>query len=210
MALETVRVSGGRNSVLTISTDLKALQKELKKFGRAGVDKANTRAMNSAVRSGKTAAKRSIARQRFLSSKQAEAGLTLRFATVSRQEVAITGRGRMLPLTQLKTGLSNPKQQALGVKANTGTGKRTLIRGAFVARMPSGHVGVFVRTTVGGGPKRVPRLPIQEQVLPSIAHTLTNEETVKQVTDRYRGVYFPTLEKQFRAAIRRANDRIKN
>lgn len=205
MALETVTKTG---SLVEIRSDLKSLQRELRKFGRGGVIKAQTRAMNSAIRPAKTAAKRSIARQRFLSAKQAEAGLTLVFATEQKQVAQIKGKGRMLALTKLKTGLGNPKQQALGVKANTRTGKRTLIRGAFIARMPSGHVGVFVRTDKGGGPKKVRRLPIQEQRLPSIAHTLTNEETVEAITEKFGAVYPQRLEKQLNAAIRRANKRI--
>ena len=209
MALETIRtVRGGRNSLVEVRTDIRQLERELKRFGRTGVPKAQTRAMNSAIRRGKTAAKRSIARQRFLSAKQAEAGLSTRFATETNMVTAITGRGRMLPLTKLKTGVSNPRQQALGVKANTRTGKRTLIGGAFIARMPSGHIGVFVRSATGGGPRRVPRLPIQELRLPSIAHTLTNEETVDAITEVYGEVYEKQLFNQLNAAIRRANARL--
>lgn len=205
MALETIRRSGA----LIIQSDIRSLSRELKKFGLDKVDKANTRAMNSGIRQAKTAAKRSISRQRFLSAKQAEAGLTLKFATPTRQDVQIKGRGQMLPLTKLKTGVSNPKQQSLGTKVNVRQGKRVLIKGAFVARMPSGHVGVFLRSTVGGGPRRVHRLPIQEQKLPSIAHTLTNEETVDAVIDRYGEVYPKILRQQLTAAIRRSNMKIR-
>ncbi len=209
MALETISVKRSGNTLIVTRTDLKSLTRELKRFGRSGVDKATVRAMNSGIRSAKTAAKRSISKQRFLSAKQAEAGLKVIFATPTRQQVEIRGRGRMLPLTQLKTGVNNPKQQSLGVKVNVAQGRRTLIKGGFIARMPSGHVGVFVRKHLGGGPERVPRLPIQEQKLPSIAHTLTNDETIKAVQDRYGVVYGNTIIKQLNAAIRRANARIR-
>ena len=209
MALEQIVVAGSKESAITISTDLKQLAKELKRFGSKGVPKANRRAMNSAVRKAKTTAKRQLAIKRNLSAKQAESGLTIVFATEARASVAIKGRGSMLPLTALKQGVSGPKQFPLGTKATVARGKRTLIKGAFIARMPSGHIGVFVRTKIGGGPRREPRLPIQEQVLPSIAHTLVEPDVVDAILKQYRETYTPTLQKQLSAAIRRANERIK-
>lgn len=194
---------------MEIKSDIRALARELKRFGKEGVSKANFRAMNSAVRSAKVIAKRQIGAKRNLSAKQAEAGLTIVFATETRPTVAIKGRGRMLALTALKQGVSGPKQFPLGTKATVARGKRTLIKGAFIARMPSGHIGVFVRTKTGGGPRRTPRLPIQEQVVPSIAHTLVEPDVVEAIIDRYRAVYIPRLSKQLSSAIRRANDRIK-
>ena len=208
MALEVLAGTSGRNSFIKISSDIKSLEKELKKFGRTGVPKANVRAMNSAVRAARTSAKREVAAKRNLTAATADEGLSVVFATPARMSVQIKGKGRMLALTALKGGVSNPKQQALGVKVRVSRGRRTLIRGAFIARMRSGHVGVFQRTRVGGG-ERVPRLPIQEDVLPSIAHTLVDPEVRVPVLKRYGEVWEKTIDKQYRAAIRRANARIK-
>lgn len=202
----------GTNRNFRIFSDIAFLQRELRdQFGkRAGgqLTLANTRAMNSAIRPSKTAAKREIARARNLPPKRVDSRLQIVPATADRQTVMLKGRGFMIPLTRLKGGESNPKQFSRGVKVTAERGKRTLVEKAFLAKGRQG-LQVFQRSRIGGGPKRESRLPIQALTVPSIAHTLVEETTVAKVLERYEEAYVNAYGKQLRNAIRRAQKRIE-
>lgn len=197
---------------IKIQSDFPDLTRELaKRYGKkaGGVIALSTsRGMNSGIRPAKTVAKREIARKRNLSAKRADAGLEIVFSTPDRQEVQIRARGRMIPLTRLKGGLGNPKQQSLGVKVTATRGMRALVAGAFLARGRAGWQ-VFQRARIGGGPKREGRLPIQALRNPSIAHTLPLPEVTDPTVERYNGAYSNAFEKQLSNAIRRTNRKVK-
>jgi hypothetical protein len=76
--------------------------------------------------------------------------MTIAKATPSRLMATVTASNRRIPLIDFGA----PRQTKRGVTANTGQG-RQLYPSAFIARMQSGHVGVFKR-------KGTPRLPIAE------------------------------------------------
>lgn len=199
---------------IQIKSDFPSLERELRTSygtsarGRSEIAKATTRGMNSGIRPAKTVSKRKISDKRNLPAKRVDAGLELQFATTENQTVAIRARGRMIPLTQLKGGLSNPKQLSKGVKVSATRGKRTLIEGAFIARGKRG-MQVFQRAKIGGGPKRHKRLPIQALTVPSIPHTLLLDEVREPTIERFNGAWSNAYEKQLSASIRRANARIK-
>lgn len=216
LALQVHSQSGGKGALITISSDLRDLQKELKSFGRNKVVLAQSRSMNTALRRGKTAAKRGISLKRNLPAAETEKGLRIIFATPTRLNASIHAKGSMIPLTKLKGGVTNPKQKPLGVSVKVTKGKRTLIRSAFIATMPGGHVGVFKRKkgvggegVTGSGSGRVHRLPIQEQTVPSVAHTLVDAGVRAAVLSVFHTTYRLTLAKQLTAAIRRSNRKIR-
>ena len=70
--------------------------------------------------------------------------------TIDGNEWALKVRGGAVSLTAYPI-----RQTAKGVSVEVNRGKRTLIKGAFIATMKSGHRGVFVR-------KDKQRLPIRE------------------------------------------------
>ena len=70
-------------------------------------------------------------------------------------------------------------------------GSRTLIPGAFLATMKSGHVGVFTR--VGKA-----RLPIQERFGPKISNAF--KDAAPAIAERGRAVFFATFERLLRRA----------
>jgi hypothetical protein len=85
---------------------------------------------------------------------------------------AITISRKGIPLYKFGTNPSQPLSGAalraisgVTVKARRDKGNETL-PGTFIARMKSGHVGVFERLRAGGG-KRVGRLKIQERYGPT-------------------------------------------
>lgn len=77
-----------------------------------------------------------------------------------RATVKITGRG--IPLSKLK-----PRQNKSGVSFRTPEGRTTRLH-AFIATMPTGHTGVFLR-------KRQTRLPIAEQYGPGVVDIISGQ-----------------------------------
>lgn len=211
MALRTIRAGKGKSQGIEIKTDLQDLAKELRRFGKDSLVKAQVRAVNRGLDRATTTAKTLISRKLNLTSAMTLSGLTKVKAQVNGRGALLLGKGKMLALTKLKGGLNNPKQQQRGVKVAAEAGKKTLLLGHFLARMPSGHVGVFVRArSSGGGGERVPRLPIMERKNPSIAHTLLNDKILLPLLDRFEKSYLQAFEKNMENAIARANRRIKS
>jgi len=201
---------------IQIKTDFPALQRELLRSwgdttkGQSEIAKSATRGMNSAARPAKTVAKRLISAKRNLPPNRVGRNLKIIYAVANRPSVEIRASGQMLPLTQLKGGRANPKQTALGVKVTATRGKRTLIKGAFIAKGRGAQgAQVFQRDSIGAGPKRVGRLPITALRTPSIAHTLVLPEISEPTIDRFDLAWLNAYEKQLIAAIRRSNVRIK-
>lgn len=112
----------------------------------------------------------------------------------------VTASGRPIPL--IKYGA---RQTGSGVTVNVMRGRRT-IRHAFVARMPSGHEGVFIqrkwlrgsgvgggvrsRTRSAGGLGRKHGLPINELYGPGIPQAFANK-LVRKVMVEQTNEYFP-------------------
>ena len=69
----------------------------------------------------------------------------------------------------------SPKKVASGISYKEGSGRKT-IKSAFIATMPTGHVGVFSRDS-----KK--RLPIHEQYKPSLANIVSGD-ILNKVTSR--------------------------
>lgn len=211
MALRTIKAFKGKGQGIEIKTDLEDLSRELRRFGKERLNKAQVRAVNRGLDRMTTVAKQGISKKRNLSSGQALAGLTKVKAVPNGRGALLIGKGAMLPLTKLKGGIKNPKQQARGVKVAVEAGKKTLLLGHFLARMPTGHTGVFLRAGSGGsGGERVPRLPIMERKSPSIAHTLLDETVLVPTLERFEQAYIQAFKKNMENAIARANRRIKS
>lgn len=206
VGLERVGATNAKNPLI-IKTDIPSLIRELKRFGRPRglLSSLNARAMNSGVRPAKTMAKRAVADKRNLKQTKVESALKVSFASKENQRVLISARGRMIPLTELKTPA---KQFAKGVKVTATKGKRTLISEAFLAKGNTGKPRVFRRQRIGGGPRRVPRTPLDSLTVPSIPHTLTVEDVTEPTLERYNGAYLNAYDKQLTNSIRKANQRI--
>ena len=69
---------------------------------------------------------------------------------ISSMKWGVAFSGEKVPLVAY-----GPRQTKKGVSVSVNVGKRTLVKGAFIATMKSGHKGVFVRRGKG-------RLPIRE------------------------------------------------
>lgn len=117
-------------------------------------------------------------------------GIKLIRATKSSLKASVVATGRPVPLIQYSA-----RQTAKGVSVSVLRGRK-VIAGAFIATMPSGHKGVFVREDnarakkVGqGGKAKWHALPIRELFGPSIPDGMANkvvQEALQQmVVERF-------------------------
>ena len=175
------RVGGKDGFQITIFSNIEAQKKNLLRFTAIGVERATFRALNKTGGKANTVLKRDISNSFNLAQKEFAANLKQVKAGPGRLQFQIRGTGKQIPIIKVKGA---KKQTALGVRINTGSGSQVL-RGHFIATMPSGHTGVFLRKS---GAKHKPRrnlttgkqewhaLGITERKFPSIAHMISNEE----------------------------------
>ena len=107
--------------------------------------------------------------------------------------------GRVIPLSKFKIRPSKPTPgRSKPVTATVIKGKGGTIPKAFVARMPTGHVGVYRR-------KGRPRLPIMELYGPSVPQMIGNEEVMRALEEKAQ----QTLDERMEHEITRLLEGIK-
>lgn len=139
--------------------------RELKVFRGGKIEDALGRAMHGAgglaIRRIKTTSIKDVREKKTLKAGRLRAGLPLIYPSNNRGKAAgslewimkVSGRGIALAEYQ-------HRQTKAGVLVTVNKGRPKLVKGAFVARMKSGHKGIFIRRTVAG--KKSRRLPIDE------------------------------------------------
>jgi hypothetical protein len=134
---------------------------------RNGLPKVVTRAINRTATSARSRAVKALAKETGRKQKDLRLDVRLLRASWTKWRARLFFDSRGIPLRDL-----NPRQTRKGV-TYAGKDGRTLLARGFIATMPSGYEGVFVRSTRGGN--MVGRLPIWEPQEKSAA--LTAEET---------------------------------
>ena len=177
----TVNVRHNANQVVI---DLLAAAEDMRNL-------ATVRALNKTVDSVVVAAARAV-RDAGYNLKIAAIKKTIkkRYANQGNLRASVVASGRPIPLLQY-----GARQTGKGVTVNVLKGRR-LIAGAFIATMPSGHQGVYVRDP-GGRHVKVNRtgkaswhqLPIRELFGPSVPDGLANkavQDSLQQlIADRF-------------------------
>lgn len=174
-----------------------------------GIDafKGSAAAIKRALyKAGQTALRdmRSEAKKRIRQRKRIKAGLIGKVFVMNRPkgssidgaEWALKVRGGTVPLiayphkqTPRPVGpKSKRRNRPGGVRVEVNKGKRTLVKGAFVATMRSGHKGIFVRT----GAKR---LPIRELLGSRPVDALLHRGEAEAVRDRGQASMAATFER---------------
>jgi hypothetical protein len=153
----------------SIKVDTRDLDAKLNTLG-GKAPLAMSRAINRTIGTVQTHTVRAIAADTKLAQKDVRKGLELQRATPRRLVATLTASSRRLVLYAFKA-----RQTKAGVSYNLGGG-RAFAPGAFIAKMRSGHVGVFRRRTSGPGSRPERRgpaphfswLPIDELQGPSM------------------------------------------
>ena len=157
-------------------------------------DKATSGALNEMAEQVKVASARSIRdagyKVRVRTIKQ---GLSISRASPSKLRAAVIARGRPIPLVEFSA-----RETSRGVSVSVLHGRKT-ISGAFIAVMPNGHRGVFVRVE-GAQHKRMTTrgkvswhaLGVRELFGPSVPDGLANKE-VQDALQAFVSEKFPVL-----------------
>jgi len=128
---------------------------------------AEARSLNKVGRSAESAVVRHLAKDIGVPQKVARRSITVWRATRTNRVVAISANGRRIPLAELAA-----REVRSGVSYRGMDGRRRKIKGAFIAEMSNGHVGVFKR-------RGRARLPIDEKFGPSIPHVFVKDASIK-------------------------------
>lgn len=162
--------------VVQVRTNASAVAIELMAAAREMKNTALVRALNKTAERVKVGASREVRQAGYnLKASDIKRAMKISRATQSSLTATVTASGRPVPLIQY-----GARQTSKGVTVNVLSGRK-LIPGAFIATMPSGHTGVFVREA-GGRHKKVRKggkiswhgLPIRELFGPAIPDALAN------------------------------------
>lgn len=147
---------------------------------KEGSSRAAMRALNRGIGSAQTVQTKAIAGDTGLKQKDVRDALTMVKATTNRLEASLAASTKRIPISQF--GAKGPlpsRGRGRGVSYKL-AGGRGLIPDAFIATMPSGHQGVFVRASVSGKKSQgawSKNLPIGEKFGPSIGQVFSKFKT---------------------------------
>lgn len=160
--------------------------------------KAAISALNRTGQQVRTAANRKIREQYSFKASVVSRSLKVARSQFARLEVSVLSQGRRVQVID-----ASARQTRRGVTVRIGK-QRKLIRGAFIATMKSGHVGVFSRRTNK-------RLPIGEIYTIAIAEAFGSTPVVATMRLKASEVFIPRFEHELgRLAARQAARVVKN
>lgn len=149
-----------------------------------GLEKALTRTLKKAggdaIRAVRAQATRDVRARKKIKGRRIREAFSLRFPRGSRVEAlewALDVRRVPIPMADYPA-----RQTRKGVSVAINTGKRSLVRSAFLATMKSGHRGVYVRE----GKKR---LPIRELFSSTVFDVLQDSGRAPAVLERGSEVF---------------------
>jgi hypothetical protein len=147
---------------MQLTVDSRSRDRAFELLGKKNATKACVRALNRSIASARTLAVKVVRQDMGLKAGVVRDRITVIKATASRQIARLAA-------TTERTPLINFNAKALkrgGVKAKLPSPGKGRYPNAFIAKMPSGHIGVYQRAGK-------PRLPIYELRGPSVAQSVT-------------------------------------
>lgn len=176
--------------------EIERVKRELSWMRNKAVDAAANRANNRTAVQVRTEAVRSLGKEIGKATGLSAAGFrrSMRIIRSTRRTLraAVVASGRPLPLIGFAA-----RQTTRGVTA-AAWGKRKLYRGAFIARMPTGHRGVYARTS-----KK--RLPIRELWGPSIPKVFIDEHVQRSLKTSVTRRWPRNFQRELNYYLRRFN-----
>jgi hypothetical protein len=180
---------------VSVSTDISGALEKFRTVREDVRDKAVVRALNKTGQQVKTQAAREIRGAGYnVKIGEIKKSINLIRANATTLTAIVKARGKPIGLIQY-----GARAISSGVSVQVKNGRK-VIKHAFIATMPSGHKGVFLRVGVGhrkvikGGKVTWHGLPIQELFGPSIPSAFINK-TVQQALAAAVREKFPRLLK---------------
>jgi hypothetical protein len=142
-----------------------------------GASKAFYNVINRGLEKVKTQSGKSVAKTYRISQKDFKSETNIREKKATQTDLAgqIVFAGTSIPLMKFKVNPKEQKKQTVSVAVLRESGGERL-KHAFIAKMKSGHIGVFERTTSSTW-----RLPIDELYGPAAAGMIENVENRKEI-----------------------------
>lgn len=145
---------------ITVTMDAQALLKMLHVVPKEVIPIATARALNKTATSAKSVAVKTVAIQIGIAQKAVRPFVQLQKASrVCLDAVLFVAKDKRLPLIKIDP---RAQQNATGVTYRGSGGMRRSLPHAFIATMPSGHLGIYARKPGAA------RLPIRELLGPSL------------------------------------------
>jgi hypothetical protein len=149
---------------------------------------AGSRALNRLSRMVRTEASREIRKDYNLKKSEVDKTMTILPAAKDRLYVRILARAARIKLYAFGARQNKPAPATVVVKR----GRRHTLRHTFIAKMKSGHVGVFLRKNKKDVNKKKHGLPIRELTGPSPAD-LFGSSHMRRHLDNFVSLEFPKL-----------------
>jgi len=162
--------------------------------GARDLERAAVRALNKMADQVKVQSAREIRNAGYtLKVSDIKSALQVKKAGIGNLTSAVVARGRPIPL--IKYGA---RATSKGVSVSVLNGRKVIV-GAFIATMPSGHQGVYIRQgdtrhkkVMKGGKASWHALPIKELFGPSVPDGLANK-AVQDVLQQFIEQKFPDI-----------------
>lgn len=143
-----------------------------------GVEKAIVAALNRSAEGARTAAVKKVRERYYVKAGDVSKTIKIHKASPNNPFVIIRSTGSPMALSKFSITPTKPqprRKKPIAARVLKSSGKK-IIPGAFVAKMDSGHIGVFFR--VGRS-----RLPIQQRYGPSVPQMLGHSSVVTHVEE---------------------------
>jgi hypothetical protein len=184
---------------INVQSNFKQVAVKMFELRRDVLEKAKIRALNKVAAQAKVAASKEIRAAGYnMKAADIKQRITIKRAVSGDPVVVIKCSGRPIPLVQFS---ARPTRAGVSVNVKNG---RKLIKGAFIATMPTGHQGVYVR--VGKQHKKINGqwhgLPIKELFGPSVPAAFGNEVVQSALVRLVRDKFTSILEHEIKFAGR--------
>jgi len=138
--------------------------------------------LNRAIDRTKTEASRRLRTDYSIKKKDLDKAFRIFKATVNTQTAELKAQGYPLPVYDFSPRPSDVirPQPGRGVSVSVKKGKRALLEGTFIARMKSGHIGVFARRKTKMMRSKNKKA-IKERFAPSVPGMLSFDEMNKAI-----------------------------
>lgn len=203
--------------MITVNADQIARAEVLLKNVPNGVTKALVAALNRAAEGARSDAVRKVRERYYIKAADVRDAIKIKKATPDDLAAIVHAKGSPIALSKFRLTPSKPptKRRTKPIIARVVRGEGGPIKGAFVARMASGHVGAFIRAgtprrreemfvRVGGQlkKKKVKDLPIQQLYGPSLPQMLGHKSVTEFVEEQARERLESRLEHEIDRLLR--------
>ena len=175
-------------SVRLTTTNLEDVQRFIQNFGSAAKTSV-ARALNRSINGVKTDASKFARKEYVVTAMAVRKTFRIYRARNRLLEAAASSSGFYIPLIRFGVRPSVPRHRkppTVGVSVEKRRGSRSVYAGAFVARMKSGHVGVFRRTGESGRREKNYLEKIKALYGTPVPEMLKDREVRGQIADNAR------------------------